>query len=528
MKKKATQDGGNAVIYARYSSNNQKDESIEQQVNECRAFADRKNYTIVGIYADHAVSGKTDQRPQFQKMLRDSKKGGFQYVIAWKSNRIGRNMMQALTNEAALLKAGVKCVYVEEYFDDSASGRFALRNMMNVNQFYIENMAEDIRRGLLDNAEKCLVNTRPPFGYRKGEDRKFAIDEKTAPIVQEIFRKVLDGWSYIDIANDLNSRGLRTVLGNKWNKGSFHSMLRNEMYTGVYLYSDVRIEGGVPEIIDKATFEEVQLKLNTRNPTKGKKNGTAEYLLTGKLFCGHCREAMVGISGTGRHGDVHYYYRCQGRHHKKNGCDKKNVPRDLIEGAVLNAVKEFISNNEILDRIVEAYHRFLVNAREESELAAMETELEQNKKASANLIKALESGVASDMITERLAELEKERKVLERDIVFEKATLAEVAPDHLRYFFRQLQEADLSDKTVQRDLVMIFVREIYVFDDHLKLVCNFDKDQEHIIPFEEIVNEENYGLSGFVRAPVSCTSADDTNPITVTLFPWGFVLSVPL
>ena len=333
--------GSNAVIYARYSSSNQREVSIDQQVDQCREFAKRKGMRIIEVYADAAISGKTDNRPQFQKMMRDSKKGAFDYVIAWKSNRIGRNMLQAMVNEVKLTEAGVRCLYVEEDFDDTAAGRFALRNMMNVNQFYIENMAEDITRGLMDNAKKCLVNTRPAYGYRKGEDGKFAINEKTAPIVQEIFQKVIDGWSYADIATDLNNRGLKTVLGNPWNKGSFHSMLRNEMYIGMYIYKDVRIAGGVPQIIDKETFEEVQRRLSVK-AAKGKKNGTAEYMLTGKLFCGHCQEPMVGISGTGRHGETHYYYRCQGKFQKANGCGKKNEQRDRVEKAVFDYTKKIM------------------------------------------------------------------------------------------------------------------------------------------------------------------------------------------
>ena len=167
MKKKINDSSGrNAAIYARYSSHAQRDVSIEQQVQKCQEYAQRQGLTVVETYSDAAVSGKTDNRPAFQRMMKDSKKHRWQYVIAWKSNRMGRNMMEAMINNAELMKEGISCLYVEEDFDDTAAGRFALRNMMNVNQFYSENMAEDIRRGLMDNAEKALVNTRPPFGRK--------------------------------------------------------------------------------------------------------------------------------------------------------------------------------------------------------------------------------------------------------------------------------------------------------------------------------------------------------------------------
>jgi len=178
--------GGNAVIYARYSSHNQREASIEQQIEWCRDLANRHGLTVVEIYSDKAVSGKSDNRPSFQRMMRDAACGRFQNVIAWKSNRMGRNMLEAMLNDAALKEEGVKTLYVEEDFEDNAAGRFALRNMMNVNQFYSEAMAEDVKRGMLDNAKKCKVNGRMTFGYRKGADGRYEIEPEQADVVKEI------------------------------------------------------------------------------------------------------------------------------------------------------------------------------------------------------------------------------------------------------------------------------------------------------------------------------------------------------
>ena len=126
-------------------------------MEKCREFAERNNLLITEVYADRAITGKTDRRPNFQRMMRDAAKSKFQYVVAWKSNRMGRNMLDAMMNDARLRDIGVRCLYTEEDFDDTAAGRFALRNMMNVNQFYSENMAEDVMRGMMDNAKKCMV-----------------------------------------------------------------------------------------------------------------------------------------------------------------------------------------------------------------------------------------------------------------------------------------------------------------------------------------------------------------------------------
>ena len=527
-KNKNDNSGTNAVIYARYSSSNQREESIEQQVNKCREFAERHNYTVISVYADAAISGKDDNRPQFQRMLKDSEKGTFDYVIAWKSSRIGRNMMQAMVNEDRFARAGVRCLYVEEDFDDSAAGRFALRNMMNVNQFYIENMAEDIRRGLMDNARKCLVNTRPPYGYKRGDDGKFAIREDQAEVVREIFEKFRSGWAYADIANELNRRGLKTVLGNAWNKGSFHSMLRNEMYTGVYLYKEVRVEGGAPAIISKNDFQEVQRLLMQRRTTRGKNTGSAEYILTGKLFCGHCEEAMVGVSGTGRHGETHYYYRCQGRYKKKNGCEKKSVQRDMIEKLVIDYTKAFIMNDEILDKIIEGYRRFLESARKDSAITAMEAELKQTNKSISNLIKAVELGIMSESTAARLQELEDLRHELEQSIRIEKAALTELPPEELRFYLEQFRNLDFDNQANRRDLIRIFVQAIYLFDGKLKIVYNFDKADCHVISLQDIIDAENSDVTGLYGLPKGVLMTDGTNPFTVQVFLYGFVLSARL
>lgn len=137
-KKKPAPQAKTAVIYARYSSDRQNDASIEQQVEICREYADRNNMTIVAVYADRAMSGRSDRRPEFQKMMRAADGEHFNVVIAYKSNRISRNMLHALTYEQRLADAGIELIYAKEEFGNNAAGRFALRTMMNLNQFYSE------------------------------------------------------------------------------------------------------------------------------------------------------------------------------------------------------------------------------------------------------------------------------------------------------------------------------------------------------------------------------------------------------
>lgn len=472
--------GDSAAIYARYSSHNQKDASIEQQVEQATQYAADLGLEIVAVYADRAVSGKTDRRPNFQRMMRDADSGKFRVLIAWKSNRIGRNMLQAMQNEQRLREAGIHVLYTEEEFDDTAAGRFAARSMMNVNQFYSENMAEDIKRGMIDNAMRCKVASGAiPYGYKSGDGLKYEIDEPKAEIVREIYRRVLDGDAYVDIANDLNARGIKTRLGNSWNKGSFHTILRNERYTGVYIYEDIRIEGGIPQIIDEALFYQVQEVLKVRK-TAGRRSSTgADYILTGKLFCGYCKSPMVGLSGTSKAGDLHYYYACQGKRTNKN-CHKENIRKDQIEQAITAAIQNALHDKRVVDWIADQAVAYSQNQLQLSDVALLETELADVQKALKNLLAAIEQGIITATTRSRMLELEQEQKRLSAKIKAEKASLITVSREDVIAWVAVMREGKVTDKKYQINLVNDFLKAVYCYDDHLKIFFAFDKDKNGV------------------------------------------------
>ena len=237
-----------AVIYARFSSHNQRDESIEQQVAECQAFAKANSLTVIDVYADAAISGRSDRRPQFQRLRRDAGKKLFDTIIAYKSSRIARNMLNALNFEVEMTKNGVNVLYAKEEFGNTAAGRFALRTMMSVNQFYSENLGEDIKRTQADNAQNCKSNGPAPFGYQSGADGRFEIDEPRAQIVREIYARVAAGETIASISAGLNARGLKTRTGGKWGRSSYGAILGNERYLGIYIFDGIRTEGGMPQI----------------------------------------------------------------------------------------------------------------------------------------------------------------------------------------------------------------------------------------------------------------------------------------
>ena len=467
--------GTAAVIYARYSSHSQNDASIEQQVDKCNEYAARLGLTVIHTYPDRAMTGRNDRRPEFQKMMRDAAKGTFQTVIAWKSNRMGRNMLEAMVNDAKLTQHGVRCLYVEEDFGDTAAGRFALRNMMNVNQFYSENMAEDIARGLHDAASQGKVIGSIPLGYKKGEDGCYAIDPPMAAVVREIFDRIAGGESFAAIADDLNARRIKTAHGKPWGKNSFHSITKNEKYIGVYAYSsDVRLANAIPRIVDDFTFRKVQAIMGRRKEVAGRRNANADYLLTGKLFCGECGSAMTGISGTGKSGAMHFYYVCRKRR-TEHSCTKANVRKDVIERLVAEGLKTHVLRDDVIEWIADSVMRFKDKATEESQLTYYTNRLAEVRTSLSNIMKAIEAGAFSVTVQKRLTDLEAEERELEAKAALERAKLPDITRDHVIFYLNQFKQGKVEDPAFQRTMFDNFLEAVYLYDDHAKLVFNYTK-----------------------------------------------------
>ena len=516
-RKKNIAAGLDAVIYARYSSHNQREVSIEQQIAECTKHAAALGLRIVGTYEDRAISGKTDNRPRFQQMMRDAEKGKFQAVVAWKSNRIGRNMLQAMVNEAKLDDYGVKVFYAEEDFDDTAAGRFALRNMMNVNQFYSENMAEDITRGLYDNASKCMANGRQPLGYKRGENGRVVLDEANAAVVREIFTRVAAGDLFVDIARDLNAQGIKTSKGANWNKGSFQSICQNERYRGIYIYGDVRVADGIPRIVSDDLWYRVQEAMRMKKNPVGTRHrvGAEDYLLTGKLRCGHCGSYMTGVSGTSRNGELHYYYTCQKRR-TEHACDKKNIRRDVIEPAVAQAIKMYCLTDDVIAWIADRTVEYWEKHDNDLQIEALEQQLEENKKATSNMLKAIEMGIITEATRTRMVELETEQSRLSVQLNAAKEDVVKIDREQIISYLELLQQGDIHDRDFQMELFKNFLVAVYVYDDNrMKLVFSCMGDQNSVeIPLETGEDPPDGGLSPdakmFVLTPDSSTRRKST------------------
>ena len=197
----------NVVIYARFSSHSQTEQSIEGQLKVCNEYAAANNYVVVGEYIDRAQSGTTDNRTEFQRMIADSDRHTFEGVLVYQLDRFARNRYDSAINKAKLKKNGVRVLSAKENISDDASGILVEGVLESMAEYYSVELSQKIHRGMQINAQKCLSNgSNPGLGYKVDSERRFYVDEDEAKIVREIFHRYASGETVADIIRDLNSR----------------------------------------------------------------------------------------------------------------------------------------------------------------------------------------------------------------------------------------------------------------------------------------------------------------------------------
>ncbi len=515
-----------AVIYARYSSHSQTEQSIEGQLAAAHAYARGHGYTVVREYCDRAQTGRNDNRDAFQRMLSDTDKHQFDVIITWKVDRIGRNREDIAFNKHRCKKNGVRIEYVAENLPDSAESVILESVLEGMAEYYSLQLSTNIRRGQLESAKKlqCVGGTRP-LGYDVDrETKRYIRDEKTAPIVKQIFDRYAEGQTEKEIIDWLNEQGIRTTKKKPFSKSSLATLLHNEKYIGVYIYGDIRIEDGMPALVDRDTFDRVQelMKINRRAPSHTWTH--AEYILTDKLFCGKCGSPMVGESGFSHTGAKHSYYSCVGKRKKKT-CDKKPVRQDWIEGEVLKATREVLADEELLDWITDrTYAYYLATNGKEEERAILQKELAGVDTSIDRLVSAIEAGAFNDRIKSRLDNLNAQKAQITASIAeMELASGFRLTRDHIAFFLRQFRDADMEDRACQKRLVQTFVNAVFVFDDKIKIVYNYTEGNNTVTL--DVLPSELDG-EGFVHSTECSTIPIRYEPGGIVIFGSTFMIII--
>lgn len=460
----------NVVIYARYSSHSQTEQSIEGQLQTCYEYARSHNYIVIGEYIDRAQSGTTDSRAEFQRMIADSDKHTFEGVLVYQLDRFARNRYDSAINKAKLKKNGVRVISARENISDDASGILVEGVLESMAEYYSAELSQKIRRGMEINAQKCLANgSNPGLGYKVDSERRYYVDEEEAKIVREIFERYASGETVADIVKDLNRRKLTTSLGRPFNKNSLHRMLNNKRYIGYYLYKGQETPGGMPRIIEDELFERVQHILSHNKQAPARSRGKEEYLLTTKLFCGYCREMMTGYGGTGKSGKAYHYYACN--NFKRRKCKKKVVRKEKIEDRVVLECRKLLTDRNI-ERIAAAVAAACKADRDTTSVKRIKAAIQEADTAIENLWKALESGQAADMITQRIEKRQHEKEELEAQLAIEMGKRVTLTVPQIRAYLYSLKKGDINDENTKRGIINIFLRAVYLYDDRFTLILN--------------------------------------------------------
>ena len=476
----------NAVVYARFSSHRQGEQSIEGQVAEAERFAKEQNLTIIHVYADRAQTGRNDNREQFQLMLADAAKHKFDALIVWKTDRIGRNKEEIALNKYHLKKNGIKIYYVAEMIPDTPEGIILESVIEGMAAYYSEQLSQNVRRGMKASAAKAqCTGGNIPLGYTVDRDKKFVIDEKTAPTVRLIYDMYAKGQTVSQIIKVLNDKGHRTSRGTQFTYNSLRTILKNEKYIGVYTYNnEVRIENAVPAIVTEEIFYKVQEMLKYNQKAAAHKNSKVEYLLTEKLFCGKCGAMMVGVCGTSRTGNRHHYYYCHNQ--RKKLCNKKPVRQVWIENLVLEYVIGLVQDEELLEFIAENTYQYYISQNTDTSYTdSLQKSLAEVEKSISNLVRAIEQGIFNDATKQRMDELDEQKAEIKAALA--SAKLKEnlgLKKEHIVYFLHQFANMDYTDLECQKRLIKTFINSVFVYDDKVVLTFNYSGDNRTITLME--------------------------------------------
>ncbi len=469
------------VIYARYSSDNQREESIEGQIRENTAFAEKNGIEIVGAYIDRALSAKTDNRPEFQKMIKDSAKKTFDVVLVWKLDRFSRDRYDSAHYKRLLKKNGVKVVSATEAIADGSGGILLESVLEGMAEYYSAELAEKVSRGMTENALKCKFNGgNIPFGYQIDDEQHYQLNPVQAPLVAEIFNLYAGGESMKDIVEDLNAKGIRNNRGGRFNKNSLSNMFTNRRYLGEYRYKDVVVPNAIPAIISEDVFNRVALRMEQNKHATGKSKASETYLLTTKLFCGKCLSMMVGDSANKASGVIYRYYKCASS--KRHECDKKAVRKEWIEDLVINMILKYLNDGETVLKIADSLMDLIAEGNEM--IPVLEAQLKEIQSSIENVMKAIEMGIITRATKSRLEELERDEESVRISIAAEEAKVPKISREQIIFTLCKFRDLDLRITKNRERLIDGLVKSIILHDDKLIIYLTY-KDEPITIPTTE-------------------------------------------
>ena len=411
-----------AAAYIRVSTEDQVEYSPDSQLKAIRDYA-RKNDMILPeefIFVDEGISGrKAAKRPEFMKMIGTAKikPKQFDVILLWKFSRFARNREDSIVYKSMLRKqCGIEVISISEQLGEDKTSILIEALIEAMDEYYSINLAEEVRRGMTEKAQRGEVVSTPPFGYDV-KDNVFVPNPETAPVVKMIFNKYLSGRGCLEIAKELNTMGIRTKYGNKWENRGVEYVLRNVVYTGKLTWTPVKsktrdykneatiiTQGKHEPIIEQEIFDKVQKMILEKKKLfpKHSRQSSNEFMLKGFLKCSNCGGALVYALND----------RVQCNRYSKGTCEVSHSASLIkLNASVINALKS--------DLETQNFNIYNIKSAEEqkgSDITPMLIEkekkkLERIKEAYAAGIDTLEEYRSNkEKILKAIEELEKNKK----------------------------------------------------------------------------------------------------------------------
>jgi len=487
-----------AVIYARYSSTNQTEQSIEGQVHVCQDFAKRNNIIIVDSYIDRAISGTTDERDSFQRMLKDSNNKKWNYVLVYKLDRFARNKYEAAIHRKHLKDNGIKLLSAMENIPETPEGVLLESLLEGMNQYFSEELAQKVSRGLHESRMKGHVIGDVSFGYIK-ENKMLKINEEEAIILKRIFEDYASGKTILQISRDFEKENI-TKGGHKFIPQTIRKMLRRKLYTGEYSVNGKVYDKIYPTIISKELFEKVQKRIDLTR--YGCRKGNHEiFRIKDKICCGHCNRKMYPFSTKSRNGNYLRYYKCIST--RKNNCLTRITEKNFIEGIVDKFLKlqfNIPKNLETITNLI--FEESKKRKKDNNSLTSIKSDLQRINISISNILSAIEKGIFTETTKSRLEELEKQRKDLQEKLVIEESKVSyELTKENIQNFFKN------TIKECPEKAIDLFVKFVKVYEDKIEIGLNYSLNQNNAeyVPIKNYVFTETLEISRTFKGGITRT-----------------------
>lgn len=496
------------VLYLRYSSDKQNEQSIEGQDRICTEYCIKNGHNIVRKYIDRATSASknVDKRLEFQQMIHDAeKKQDFQAIVVYKLDRFARKRFDSAVYKNKLAKVGVDVISATENISKEPEGILLESVLEGLAEFYSKELAQKVTRGMRESAFKChSTGGRVPFGY-KIENKRYVADPEKAPILKEIFTRVANGEPKVSVIRDLNDRGIKTSKGTVFTKSSLQTILQNKKYYGVYKYDDIEIEGGMDALVSKELFDAVQKTIVSSPHYMQGKN--VKYYLARKVYCGKCGERMNGESAYNKVGNPYYYYTCKNK--KLNHTCDNSINKELLEETVFQALRDAIDDDyiaKICDAVVKENDRInnMYNYN------GLTEQLNEVSKKIDNLLDLIEAGKSSPNLIERFDKLCVEQKSLQDQIEKSKDIIV-LTREQVQFYLEKFFDNYEDEEDFKQQLFYMIVNRVIVYDEYVDVMLNLSEDCSRINPRTIPILEEDRNKNGW-----SCSTVEsDGSPYRI-------------